>query len=150
MFWIENDFLLDSSAEACRLRVLRRPLRAPAPEFLGRLTEALAPLDCPRTAASLRSSLCLRVIYSFTHVCMYIVVLVCTALCMEMFLKEHFCKYASPQPARSSGTSSPASAISATSSSIKANASWGTGFCQTGAKDWRGSGGGPSSRRAAR
>src|SRR5436305_10282841 len=137
MFWIENDFLLDSSAEACRLRILRRPLRAPAAEFLGRLPEARAPFDCPLTAESLRSSLCLRVIYSFTRVCMYIVVLVCTALCMEMFLKEHFCKYASRHSARSSGTTSPASAISAISSPIKANASWGTGFCQTGAKDWR-------------
>src|SRR5947209_16899219 len=99
MFWIENDFLLDSSAEACRLRVLRRPLRAPAPEFLGRLTEALAPLDCPRTAASLRSSLCLRVIYPCTRICMYNFVGVCTSLCMEMFLNEHSCTYASRHPA---------------------------------------------------
>ena len=74
-----------SNAFASDLRPWSRQL-----QILLEMAEALAPFDCPRTAASLRSSLCLRVIYPCTRVCMYSFVLVCTALCMEMFLKEHF------------------------------------------------------------
>src|SRR6476661_6000573 len=102
MFWIENDFLLDSSAEACSVRVLRRPVRAPAPEFFGRLAEARAPFDCPRTAASLRSSLCLRVILS-----LYPRLYVQLCACMYIFVHGNvpegtLLPYPSRHPARSS------------------------------------------------
>jgi len=52
---------------------------------------------------------------------------------------------AAPQPARPAGLSS-----SPSSSLMKANASCGTGFCHTGANDWRCNGLGPCSRSAAR
>lgn len=82
--------------------------------------------------------------------CCLVIDLLYIQICMKCSFRNIMSNFLFAQPALSEAATSSFEMASSVSSCMKAKASWGTGFCHTGANDWRCSGVGPSSRSAAR